>query len=81
MSQVIYKERNTSICLSLFCVSPDNPNSCVSWHTPAADGTRCGNNLWCHHGECLPIGQFSDSPDLNCDGKLVNLLIIGVLLL
>lgn len=40
-------------CGSLWCTREDM-EGCKTQHMPWADGTKCGESSWCHHGECIP---------------------------
>ncbi|PSN56829.1 hypothetical protein C0J52_08265 [Blattella germanica] len=42
-------------CEVLYCTYA--PNSCVTNGQPPADGTKCGNNMWCYNRMCVPIGE------------------------
>ncbi|KAJ9585149.1 hypothetical protein L9F63_003040, partial [Diploptera punctata] len=42
-------------CESLYCKYTSS--FCATNKQPPADGTRCGNNMWCYNGNCVPIGE------------------------
>ena len=58
-----------SICLSLYCVSPTDSTDCVTENTAAADGTECGEQMWCSNGQCVDEGTVISFLDQQCDGK------------
>ncbi|XP_011434412.3 A disintegrin and metalloproteinase with thrombospondin motifs 9 isoform X1 [Magallana gigas] len=42
-------------CKRLWCTdSKSKSKSCQTLHMPWADGTICGAQKWCQHGECVP---------------------------
>ncbi|KAF7382624.1 hypothetical protein HZH68_015543 [Vespula germanica] len=41
-------------CGSLWCLTN---SSCYSHGTPKADGTKCGENKWCIHKNCVDMGS------------------------
>lgn len=43
------------VCKRLWCTAPlyDTTEDCHTQHMPWADGTNCGENKWCHRGECV----------------------------
>ncbi|XP_072168444.1 A disintegrin and metalloproteinase with thrombospondin motifs 3-like [Diadema setosum] len=43
-------------CMALWCSYPDTPSSRTMFGTPA-EGTACGDGLWCIGGECLNTTQ------------------------
>uniref|UniRef100_A0A915JT00 Peptidase M12B domain-containing protein n=1 Tax=Romanomermis culicivorax TaxID=13658 RepID=A0A915JT00_ROMCU len=46
-------------CKLLWCsLTPHHYSGCRTQHMPWADGTYCGHNKWCYHGECVGV-----SPD------------------
>ncbi|XP_036391450.1 A disintegrin and metalloproteinase with thrombospondin motifs 7 [Megalops cyprinoides] len=49
-----------SVCSTLWCTVGD---TCHSKLDGAVDGTRCGENKWCFHGECLPAGYRPERVD------------------
>ncbi|XP_049792512.1 A disintegrin and metalloproteinase with thrombospondin motifs 7-like [Schistocerca nitens] len=44
-----------SHCKRLMCKKGNS--SCVSDGSPAADGTKCGENKWCYGQQCVPAGE------------------------
>ena len=54
-----------SICKLLWC---DDGSACITIFTAAADGTPCGEGLWCLQNECVPIGIVELTQDGQCDG-------------
>ncbi|XP_044763903.1 A disintegrin and metalloproteinase with thrombospondin motifs 9 isoform X2 [Coccinella septempunctata] len=40
-------------CLHLWCTDDIN-TGCATNHMPWADGTHCGDGMWCHNRECVP---------------------------
>ncbi|CAM1298104.1 ADAMTS9 (predicted) [Pycnogonum litorale] len=40
-------------CQMLWCEGPKPEDGCLSKHSPWADGTDCGLNMWCLRGECV----------------------------
>lgn len=47
------------MCEKLFCKV--TPTSCRSNGEPPADGTKCGENMWCNKLKCVPIGKRMNS--------------------
>ncbi|XP_033214669.1 A disintegrin and metalloproteinase with thrombospondin motifs 9 isoform X2 [Belonocnema kinseyi] len=45
----------SDVCKRLWCTAPlyDKTQQCHTQHMPWADGTTCGDNKWCHRGECV----------------------------
>ncbi|KAK6644052.1 hypothetical protein RUM43_000317 [Polyplax serrata] len=52
-----------SSCDSLNCYVPGY--ACILTHSPPADGTRCGEDMWCHEGKCIGLGQRPGAVDGN----------------
>ncbi|XP_008190626.1 A disintegrin and metalloproteinase with thrombospondin motifs 9 isoform X2 [Tribolium castaneum] len=48
-------------CAVLWCTSNDI-YGCKSNLLPWADGTSCGRNRWCHHGQCIPLDRQKLTP-------------------
>ncbi|KAI4479568.1 hypothetical protein M0804_010965 [Polistes exclamans] len=46
--------RGFSDCKALWCLSN---SSCYSIGIPKADGTKCGENKWCIHKDCVDMGS------------------------
>ncbi|XP_067936778.1 uncharacterized protein [Watersipora subatra] len=65
-NESIYSIQNTSICLDLWCVYPDDLDLCTNSYTAAADGTECGDGMWCSLGECVDQGSLTSTLDQNC---------------
>ncbi|XP_017767754.1 PREDICTED: A disintegrin and metalloproteinase with thrombospondin motifs 7-like [Eufriesea mexicana] len=42
------------MCSQLWCAV--NKTSCLTRGSPMADGTKCGENKWCIHKECVDMG-------------------------
>ncbi|KAK3086103.1 hypothetical protein FSP39_013590 [Pinctada imbricata] len=48
------------ICKSLWCYR--GRKRCETKFLPAAEGTSCGNGMWCRKGQCVRFGQDGPSP-------------------
>lgn len=44
------------ICTQLWCINPVT-RMCATHHEPAAEGTECGQKMWCRRGKCVPFGS------------------------
>ncbi len=48
-----------------FAVFPMPYLGCIKYrtqHMPWADGTPCGEGLWCMRSECVPVGDRDEEP-------------------
>ena len=61
----------SGICLSLYC--ENEFGECVTQNNAAADGTSCGDGMWCYQGECVPVNTIHETTDQNCNGKTYHL--------
>jgi len=52
-----YKHGLEGICKTLWCGKGE---VCETKYMPAAEGTKCGHNLWCRRGECVTLGKVPD---------------------
>uniref|UniRef100_H2ZL21 Peptidase M12B domain-containing protein n=1 Tax=Ciona savignyi TaxID=51511 RepID=H2ZL21_CIOSA len=41
-------------CARLWCINQNRSHGCRTTHVPWADGTRCGDRMWCQRGHCVP---------------------------
>ncbi|XP_067058083.1 A disintegrin and metalloproteinase with thrombospondin motifs 6-like [Acropora muricata] len=47
-----------NMCVRLYCLKLDG--YCSTNNEPAADGTECGDNMWCSYGKCVIKGTKGD---------------------
>nr|XP_018673460.1 A disintegrin and metalloproteinase with thrombospondin motifs 18 isoform X1 [Ciona intestinalis] len=51
-----YEHKQASVCKVLWCQRSES-SRCETKYMPAAEGTNCGNNMWCRRGVCVTYGD------------------------
>ncbi|XP_067935719.1 A disintegrin and metalloproteinase with thrombospondin motifs 13-like [Watersipora subatra] len=65
----VYQDNNSSICLELYCVNPDDAMTCILSGNTATDGTRCDSEKVCYQSSCVNKTDAQLQAAQNCNVK------------